>query len=88
MVSDLEKKKGEERLAYPKLEVLAAHILHGRLCPLGVLAEEHLDKGMALVLVDDAGLDLAETVEDFAELVFRAAGRGQSAMSCHRSSMC
>jgi hypothetical protein len=63
----------EERGAYSELEFLVAHLLHGCLCPLGVLAVVHLDKGMALVLVDDAGLDLAKTVEDLAEFAFGAA---------------
>jgi hypothetical protein len=81
-------KRREGGMAYPELKVRAAHVLHGGLGPLGVLAEEHLDKGMALVLVDDAGLDLAETVEDFAELVFGAAGRGQSTVLIRGAAAC
>ncbi len=50
--------------SYPELEVLASRFFHADLCPLGVLAEVHLDEGMSLVLVDDAGLDLAKPAED------------------------
>lgn len=59
-------------ITYPELEVLAAHVLHSGLRSLSVLAEKHLHKRMALILVDDASLDLAETGEDFAKLGFGA----------------
>jgi hypothetical protein len=70
--------------AYSELEILAAHILHSGLCPLGVLAEEHLDKSMALVLVNNAGLDLAETAEDSAELALGTTGNSQRDMFYRR----
>jgi hypothetical protein len=39
-------------------------LIHALLGLDGVFAVVHLDKGMAFVLVDDAGLDLAELAED------------------------
>lgn len=71
--------------AYSKLEFLAPHFLHGDLCPLGILAVVHLDEGMALILVDDAGLHLAKTVENIAELGFGAATDCQLAVSIVRA---
>lgn len=56
--------------AYPKLELLVPGLLHAGFGALGVLAVVHLDESMALVLVDDAGLDLSKTVENLAEFVF------------------
>jgi hypothetical protein len=51
------------------LEFLVTGFLHGNLCPLGILAEEHLDESVALVLVDDASLHLPVAAEDLAEFV-------------------
>lgn len=62
----------EKKGAYPELEILTASLLHPDLCPLSVLAEVHLDKGMPLVLVDDASLDLTETAKDLPKFHFGA----------------
>lgn len=53
---------------YSKGIFKASGILHAFLCADSILARQHLDKCMALVLVDDACLDNAETVEYLAEL--------------------
>lgn len=47
-------------------------VLHGFLGADRVLAPVHLDEGVALVLVDDAGLHLPVPAEDLAQLGFRA----------------
>jgi len=43
-------------------------VLHGLLGSDGILAPEHLDEGVALVLVHDAGLNLAVPAEDLSQL--------------------
>ena len=56
--------------AYPKLELLVPGLLHAGFGALGVLPVVHLDESMALVLVDDASLDVSKAVEDLAQFVF------------------
>ena len=59
---------------YPELHaaILVPRVLHGGFGGLGVLAQKHLDKGMALVLVDDARLDPAVLGKEQPKLTFRA----------------
>jgi hypothetical protein len=52
--------------------VRALRELHGLFGGYGILPGDHLDKSMALVSVDDAGLDLAVLAEDVAELLLGA----------------
>ena len=42
-------------------------VFHVGLGSLGILAGKHLDKGMSLVLVDDAGLDGTVAAKDGAQ---------------------
>ncbi len=64
--------------SYPELEIQASRFFHANLCPLGVLAEVHLDEGVSLVLVDDAGLDLAKAAEDLSQFHVGAAVENDS----------
>ena len=49
--------------------------VHGGLCSLGILAVGHLDKGVALVPVNDAGLHFAVAAKDASEFGLGATER-------------
>lgn len=62
-------------VTYAKRNLKMSVVLHVVLGILGVLASQHLDKGMSLILVDDASLDGTVAAEDSAQLRLRAAMR-------------
>lgn len=53
---------------------VAAAVLHGVFGVHGFVAADHLDEGVALLPVDDAGLHDAELVKDAAQLGLGASG--------------
>jgi hypothetical protein len=55
---------------YPELHVVCARlVLHGGFGSLGILAKEHFDKGMALVLVDNTRLHSPVAGKELTQLV-------------------
>ncbi len=72
---------GGREATYSELKGRVSRVLHAFLCLFGVLAEIHLDEGVALLLVHDASLNLAVLAEFVAKFGFRAS-KNQSVSIC------
>ena len=57
-------------MTYSKLHVSRLVTLHSIFGAHGIVSREHLDEGVALINIDDAGLDQAELFEDSAQDIF------------------